>query len=141
MVSGVALFEAYGLTAEKAARNLRDALARGEGELIVAEGGTGPLGFSWFIPGGAFARSGYLRLMVVAKEARRLGVGRALMAELERRHLDPGGIVVLTNGENRGGRAFYEALGYGKVGEIPDYVSPGLDEWIYFKPPHGDSVQ
>ncbi len=92
-------------------------------------------GFAWFVRRGAFDRSGYLRLIAVDDRFLGRGAGQLLMAELERRHLARGGIVLLAAATNVGAHRFYERLGYRHVGELPDYVKPGLHERIYYKPP------
>lgn len=65
----------------------------------------------------------------VLPEARRGGIARALIAEVERR-LTAGGARMLlidtsTEPAMEGARALYEALGYERVGLIPDYWAPG----------------
>ncbi len=92
-------------------------------------------GFAWFLKKGAFGRSGYLRLIVVDPDSKTRGAGRALLEHLEAAFLRPNGIFLLATDVNREAHAFYEKLGYRKVGEIPDYVSAGLHEWIYYRSP------
>jgi ribosomal protein S18 acetylase RimI-like enzyme len=55
------------------------------------------------------------------------------MAELELRFLSPNGLFLLCTHTNLGARRFYEGLGYAQLGEVPDYLTPGLQEVIYFK--------
>ncbi|MBC7386515.1 MAG: GNAT family N-acetyltransferase, partial [Cryobacterium sp.] len=88
---------------------------------------------------GGFGRSAYLRLIVVAPGAYSSGVGSALMAELERRHclsdrLKGPGLFLLCTHTNTGAQNFYAKLGYARVGEIPSYLRPALNEVIYWKP-------
>jgi ribosomal protein S18 acetylase RimI-like enzyme len=138
IVGRLELFRPYQLTADGARRLLATALGEGRAELLVVEepGSDPPVvaGFVWFVPRGAFDRSGYLRLIAVDDRFRGRGVGKLLLAELERRHLQRGGIVLLAAATNTEAHRFYERLGYGQIGELPDYVKPGLDERIYYKP-------
>jgi ribosomal protein S18 acetylase RimI-like enzyme len=92
-----------------------------------------PVGFAHFLLKGGFGRSGYLKLLSVDERVRSQGVGRALMAELELRFLSPNGLFLLCTHTNLGARRFYEALGYQQIGAVPDYLTPGLQEVIYFK--------
>jgi ribosomal protein S18 acetylase RimI-like enzyme len=137
IVGGLELFRRYELTADRARRLLAVALEEGRAELLVLEAPGDPpvvAGFVWFVPRGAFDRSGYLRLIAVDDRFQGRGVGKQLLAELERRHLQRGGIVLLASATNSEAHRFYERLGYRHVGELPDYVKPGLHERIYYKP-------
>ena len=133
IVSATELFRAYGYSGESARKHLEAAMTGSDDDLVVAREGAETVGFAWFVKKGAFARSGYLRLIAVDPARLKSGAGRALMTELERRHLSPDGLVLLVTSTNRGARAFYEKLGYRQVGELPDYVKPGLNETIYFR--------
>ena len=143
IVGGLELFVPYGFDAGSARRLLSAALTDARAELLVVEaspiaaapGEPAVAGFAWFVTRGAFDRSGYLRLIAVGDRFHGRGAGRLLMAELERRHLAQGGIVLLAAAANPGAQRFYERLGYRHVGELPDYVKPGLHERIYYKPP------
>jgi len=97
------------------------------------------VGFAWFAKRGAFARSGYLRLIAVDPASRAAGIGRALMYYLENAYLRPNGILLLATDTNLEAHSFYQKLGYRKIGEIPDYVAPGLHEFIFHKPPPPNS--
>jgi ribosomal protein S18 acetylase RimI-like enzyme len=135
LVGRLPLFEQYGFAPAAAHRLLEAALANERAVVLCAEQGPVLCGFAWFVRRGGFDRSGYLRLIAVDSDQQGKGAGRALVGELERRHLGEGGILVLTEAGNHSARRFYERLGYRAVGEIPDYVKPGLTERIYFKPP------
>jgi ribosomal protein S18 acetylase RimI-like enzyme len=124
----------YGVTEASARRQLEAALSSGRAELLVAEREGSVIGYAWFIPRGAFDRSGYLRLLAVASPYHGQGIGAALLAELEDKHLAAGGIVLLASTFNTRAHRFYERMGYRQVGLIPAYVGPGLDERVYFKP-------
>ncbi|MDR7513025.1 MAG: GNAT family N-acetyltransferase, partial [Armatimonadota bacterium] len=99
-----------------------------------ARAGRRVLGFVWFCRTGTFARSGYIRWIAVAPDARGAGVGRRLVAHAERRILAAGPNVFLLVSEfNTAARAFYRRLGYREVGRIPDYVVPGVAERLLRK--------
>lgn len=139
-MDGSPLLQRYGYPGERAMAQL-DAARGDAGQLVlVAEGAAqgesaGPLlGFAWLILRGGFGRSAYLRLILVDPRAAGHGVGGVLLDQLEQRHLAPAGLILLCSTDNSAARSFYERAGYRLVGELPDYVGPGLDESIYFKP-------
>lgn len=139
IVGQLDLFEHYNFGPQACARLLTAELTRGVACLLVALGkGDQTAGFAWFVPRGGLDRSGYLRLIAVDPAWAGHGVGKALLNELERRFLNPTGILLLASEINPGAHRFYEAMGYGQVGTIPDYVRPGLDERIYYKAPAQD---
>ena len=133
VVEGVPFFAAYGLTAQRLRQELVGALARGEGLLVAVRSGT-VAGFAWYLPRGTFYHSAYLRLLAVAKEVARAGIGGRLMDEVETRAF--GGardLFLLVNVENTGAQRFYERRGYVRVGQLADFAVPGLHEYIYRK--------
>jgi ribosomal protein S18 acetylase RimI-like enzyme len=134
IVGRLELFQTYMYKPEAARRQLLAALEEGHADLLVAEAQGEVAGFAWFVPRGAFDRSGYLRLIAVDDRSAGKGAGRLLMQTLEGKHLSRGGIVLLAAADNPGAHRFYERLGYKHVGVLPDYVAPGLHERIYFKP-------
>ena len=129
----VPLFAEHGITAAGVGRQLRTALTDAGVSLLVAERGGVPVGFAHFLLQGGFGRSGYLKLLSVDGAVRSQGVGRALMAALEEAYGRPNGLFLLCTHTNADARRFYEGLGYAQVGEVPDYLTPGLREVIYFK--------
>jgi GNAT superfamily N-acetyltransferase len=83
---------------------------------LIAELGGRPVGYALFYPAydtDHAARGLYLQDLYVVAEARRQGAGRALMAAVARACQADGGGYVFWNAlpKNRGGRAFYRALG------------------------------
>jgi ribosomal protein S18 acetylase RimI-like enzyme len=92
------------------------------------------VGFVWFREEGTFHHSGYVRWIGVAPHAQRAGVGRLLMAYAEEQILRCGpNVFLLVSDFNRRAQAFYRRQGYAKVGAIPDYVVPGITEYLYRK--------
>ena len=124
----------YEITAERLARLLGDALARGEPVVVAALGDAAPLGFAWFQTRGTFAAGGYLRLIAVAPGDVSRGVGAALLDAVERavavesRHL-----FLLVSHWNEGASRFYARRGYAEVGRLPAFVRADTDEIICCK--------
>ncbi|HLE00502.1 MAG TPA: N-acetyltransferase [Bdellovibrionota bacterium] len=131
------LFRKYDFGADAATVLLRQALADPGSDLLVIRKQSGhsgpPQGFAWFIRRGAFQRSGYLRLIAISPDSRGAGAGKTLMTAIESKYLSDKGIFLLVTEENTAARRFYESLGYGFIGTIPDFVKRGLNECIYFK--------
>lgn len=127
------LWQRYGVTRESARRTFAAGLARGVA-LFVAEDDGGPGGFLWLEPVGAFARSGYIRLIGVGPDRQGQGLGQALMAHAES-VLFPlaDDIFLLVSDFNTAAQRFYQRLGYVQVGALTDYVLPGVAELIYRK--------
>jgi ribosomal protein S18 acetylase RimI-like enzyme len=134
MVGSLPFFADYGHDRGKIEGFFQEALSTGRAELLLATRAGEPVGVAWFVSRGGFDRSGYLRLLAVAENSQRRGVGTRLMQALEEKYLSPGGIMLLVTETNRTARAFYERLGYRTVGSIPNYVRPERTEAIYFKP-------
>lgn len=134
MTAQVPLLRTYGWTAAKARKILGGAIRDKGHDLIVALENDRPVGLAWVVGQGGFARSAYLRLMVVDAAFKRRGIGRRLMKVMEARHFRKNGLMLLVTSTNRGARKFYESLGYRRAGFLKDYVKRGLTEAIYFKP-------
>ena len=143
IVAGDPLWQRYHITLAQARRAIRRTLtamrrrgraARDAGEFAVAHSGGQVTGFVWFRLDGTFHHSGYVRWIAVASETQGLGVGRRLMEYAERRIFKVGPNVFLTVSDfNEGAQAFYEKLGYTRLGPIPDYIVPGITEVLYRK--------
>jgi ribosomal protein S18 acetylase RimI-like enzyme len=137
IVDSAPLFQRYSYTGEMARAQLAAALSDPRSHLLVHRGGGGDPGringFAWYVERGAFDHSGYLRLIAVAEDARRRGIGAALVELIETQYVGRGGLVLLVSRGNVEAQRFYERLGYQRVGELPSYVADGLDELIYFK--------
>jgi [ribosomal protein S18]-alanine N-acetyltransferase len=133
LASGHALFARYGLDAPGLGRSLSAALTGGDG-LLVAVDERGPLAFAWWVPAGAFARSPYLRLLVVAPEATGGGIGGALLDAVETRAAPMGhDLFLLVTHDNAAAQRFYGRRGYAEVGRLPDYVVTGITEIVLRK--------
>lgn len=127
------LMRRYGRSAAQLEATLSAALARGEGLLLLEEGGA-PAGLAWFLPSGTLALGGYLRLLAVLEPFQGRGVGAALLAAYEVEVAKVSGhAFLLTSGSNAGAQRFYERYGYRRVGLLPSLVLPGEDEVLYWK--------
>lgn len=131
------LWQNYGLTAERA----RDVLERGLADnhiLLVADAGDGiPLGIAYTLPRGTFAFSPYLRWLAVKQGLNGSGIGLALLQATEREAVKyRSDLFLLAADFNTAAHRFYERNGYSRVGEIPEYVVPGVTEYIYWKRLH-----
>ena len=117
------------MTREKAGgywRGVAQSAARGERKVLVAEGADGTLcGTVQLVldqPENQPHR-GDLAKMLVARRARRQGVGEALLAAAERTALDCGKtLLVLDTVTGADGFRLYTRCGWQRVGEIPNYA-------------------
>jgi len=114
---------------------LREALYRGDPLLrAISYGSNCPCGLAWIVPKGAFNRSPYLRLLVVHPKFTSIGVGTSLMLQVESQvKIDYKDLFILVSDFNVDAQSFYQQMGYLKVGEIADYVVPGVSELIFRK--------
>ncbi|MDI6772620.1 MAG: N-acetyltransferase [bacterium] len=143
IVAGERLWQCYGQTLPRARGAIRRALAsKGRGGAAAPDAGVlavaceagRVVGFIWFHRAGTFHHSGYVRWVGVAPEARGQGVGRALMRYAEERIFKAGpNVFLLVADFNVTAQAFYEDLGYTRVGTIPDYIVRGVTELLYRK--------
>ncbi len=143
IVAGDPLWQRYGVTLTRARQEIRGALvaaARGgraahtAGEFVVAERGHEVEGFIWFRLDGTFHHSGYVRWVGVSPQAQGRGIGRRLMRYAEDRMFSDGpNVFLMVSDFNKRAQTFYEKLGYTRVGMIPDYVVPGVTEYLYRK--------
>jgi ribosomal-protein-alanine N-acetyltransferase len=80
--------------------------------------------------------AGHVITLDVAASARRQGLGRQLMVELERRFRAAGveRMLLETAVTNTIAIGFYERLGYRKVGRLLGYYGPGRHAWRMEKP-------
>ncbi len=134
LMAGSEPWTRYGVDLDAARALWRGALETGAA-VDVARRGETTCGFAWYIPRGGFGLSGYLKLLGVQRDARGQGVGAALLAHVEGRARDDGQaeLILLVSDFNLPAQRFYVAHGYRRVGAIPDYVCPGIEELIYIK--------
>jgi ribosomal protein S18 acetylase RimI-like enzyme len=84
----------------------------------------------------AFLGQPYLKLLAVAPEHGRRGVGRALLAWLETevfQHRRAANLFLCVSDFNQPARQFYQALGYREVGVLASYLRTGKDEVLLRK--------
>lgn len=117
---------------------LERSLARAarNGELYIAyDEANRPLGAMKVVMRGFCGLYPYLGLIGVHADSRGLGVGKFLMAQLERMALESGArrVSLMVSDFNIGGQRFYERLGYWKLGEIPDASKEGITEFVMIK--------
>ncbi len=131
IMSSTELWQRYGVDFESARKRFKQAL-RGKAHMFVAEIEGKVAGFLWYVPRGAFDRSGYIELIGIKNTYRGRGIGKALMEFVEK-EFNPDDIFLLVSDFNKEAQKFYEKLGFVKIGEIKDYVVKGITEFIYHK--------
>lgn len=136
------LWRQYHVTPE-AARALFLRALGGELRSQVAEESGRVVGVVVYTLRGTFDHSGYVRAVGVAEDVQGRGVGGRLMDAAEEEIFQAGpNVFLLVTSTNTGAQRFYERRGYRRVGEIPDYVRPGITEVLYRKtrgPIHPDA--
>jgi GNAT superfamily N-acetyltransferase len=140
MRAGMALGAAPGAHSAAHERSHREALAEPARTVVVAEIDGEVVGMAHVVPSGAAnaPHRAEVQRVAVAESARGAGVGRRLMEAVEVAALEQGlTLLWLTTHEQSGACAFYEAIGYTRLGVMPDYslrpdgtVSPAA---FYFK--------
>jgi GNAT superfamily N-acetyltransferase len=140
MRAGMALGAAPGADSPAHERSHREALAEPARTVVVAEIDGEVVGMAHVVPSGAAnaPHRAEVQRVAVAETARGAGVGRRLMEAVEVAAIEQGlTLLWLTTHERSGACAFYEAIGYTKLGVMPDYslrpdgtVSPAA---FYFK--------
>ncbi|HEY7141130.1 MAG TPA: GNAT family N-acetyltransferase [Methylomirabilota bacterium] len=134
------LLTRYGTTRRGALGVLARGRAAGD-RLLVAVARDGTLaGMVWVLPSRILTGAAYLRLLLVAENRQRAGIGARLLAAAEtatRRVANH--LVLLATTDNAGARRFYARHGYRHVGDLPGVARAGLDEALYWKTlrPHG----
>ena len=136
----MALGAAPGADSATLERSHHEALAEAGRIVLVAELDAEVVGMAHLAPAGAAnaPQRAEVQRVAVAETARGAGVGRRLMAAVEAAALQQGlTLLWLTTHEHSDACAFYEAVGYTKLGVMPDYslrpdgtVSPAA---FYFK--------
>lgn len=115
-------------------------LASGEASgyfFVFLESDDALLGYTCFGPVPATEDSWDLYWIAVDPSAARRGVGRELMAATEARIIERGGGRLWLDTAGRAQYApthkFYEAVGFERVAELPDYYAPGDAKVVYGK--------
>jgi ribosomal protein S18 acetylase RimI-like enzyme len=133
LMAGLPLWRRYGTTLHDA-RALFTLAAAGGAQVRVAEDGGRVAGFVFYHLRGTFEHSGYVRALGVHTDAQGRGVGSLLMDAAEEEILARGpNVFLLVSADNAAARRFYERRGYREIGELADYVAPGLTEVLYRK--------
>lgn len=127
----VPLWQRYGVTAGPMTAKIQAGRAAGH-LLLVADSGGAPVGLAWVIPDGMFGRSPYLRTIGVHPDYLGHGIGSALLLAVQDR-VRPALLFLLTSDFNTDAQRLYERHGFTRVGTVPDYVVPGVDELLYLK--------
>jgi acetyltransferase len=120
----MALGAAPGTEPELLEQSHREALSEPRRVVLVAELDGEIVGMAHIAPSGAAnaPHRGEVQRVAVAERARGSGVGRELMAAVEQAALDHGlTLLWLTTHDLSDACAFYEAVGYIKLGVMPDY--------------------
>jgi ribosomal protein S18 acetylase RimI-like enzyme len=133
LVEGHGIFKPYQLSSEQLATDLADAILKGD-QLFGAKIGGQVAGFIWFLEQGTFYHSGYIRLIVVSSLFAGGGVGTKLMDAAEAKvFAKTSNLFLLVSVDNLHAQSFYEKRSYMRVGELHDFVGPGLHEFVYRK--------
>lgn len=115
-------------------RQFRHHLCNERAAVLVARDGSRMLGNA-IVLFRRTSRIARLYSLVIAPEARGLGVGRALLASAERRarRRGCGAMRLEVRVDNPAAIALYESAGYVRFGRRPDYYQDGTHAWRYEK--------
>lgn len=127
------LWQRYDVTYESALARFQNGYAE-HATIFIAHESEKVCGFCWVAEKGAFNRSAYIMLIGVDPAKQSRGIGKILLEETEKFLASKSADVFLTVSDfNIGAQKFYSGMGYKVVGEIPDYVKPGITEIIMRK--------
>ncbi|HOG22506.1 MAG TPA: GNAT family N-acetyltransferase [Flexilinea sp.] len=133
IMAGNSLWQHYDVTYESALARFQNGYAE-QATIFIAHEGEEVCGFCWVAEKGAFNRSAYIMLIGVDPLRQSRGIGKILLEETEKYLATKSVDVFLTVSDfNIGAQKFYSGMGYKTVGEIPDYVKPGITEIIMRK--------
>lgn len=133
LMAASTLLRRYRVNQSAALSSLTNASTSGDVLLVCREQSV--IGLAWL----SFARrvlggAAYLRLLLVADEARGTGTGSRLLAAAETTATEAANhLYLLATTDNTTARRFYERHGYRHVGDLPGLVWPDLDEALYHK--------
>lgn len=120
------------ITLRRSYDEIRARLSRSDREVYAAFSGDTLLGFVAIVMTGAFV--GYVQTIAVRADVRGGGIGSALLAFAEERiWRESPNVFICVSSFNPRARALYERLGYGVVGELPDYIVRGHSEILLRK--------
>ncbi len=125
-------FQSRQKTVQDVGAEIRATCANGHGVLVVEEAGTvlGFASYKQFRAASGYARTAEHSIMLAA-DARGRGVGRMLMNSLEDHARGAGmhSMIACVSGENPGGVAFHDRLGYAQVAVLPQ-VGWKFGRWL-----------
>ena len=130
----VALWQRYGLPADRTAENFKKGFERGD-LLWVADSEGIVCGFAWCLLDGMFGFCPYLKLLGVHPDYRDRNIGRQLLTHIEELAAGAGhhDLFLLVSDFNEAGQRFYQRQGYRQIGTVPHLVLPDVTEFIFWK--------
>jgi len=104
-------------------------------EIFVALDESGHcLGFIWIALSGAFSKFPYVHLIAVKAPYRGRGVGSSLLSFFEQVGFQNANrLFLMVSDFNPRAKHLYESRGYKEVGLIPEFLRPGISEYIMMK--------
>ena len=118
-------------------RAINRAIERGEYGLVAEDIQQSRHALTGFVmmSDGTFGEYGYIRLIGTRHQSTGQGIGGRLLEEAEELFVTRGveRVFLLCTESNTGARSFYERHGYSRVGQLPDWLRPGVSELIYMK--------
>ena len=124
------VFQRYGLDRASAAELLRSA----HGRVFVARVDGEVAGVAIYWSDGTMPVPAYLRILAVAEGRRGLGIGTALLRQVEADAFRHGpNSFLCCESTNADARRFYEREGYVEVGPLPNFIVEGMTEVLYRK--------
>lgn len=126
------LSDAYFQTEESRVNAVKEAID--SGNTYAAFYGDECVGFVYFIEQGAFHACHYIHLITVREDYRGKGIGKKLLAFVEKTLFETRDKIFLVVGDyNPEGRRFYEKTGYICIGTVPNLYRDGISEHIMMK--------
>ncbi len=141
LAASSSLKDVYGFTEEGWLEKLSGAPKDENNLLFVAWVGDRIAGFAWVHVRGAFLVAPYLRFIAVDPLFQGFGIGKCLLDEFETKTKQLGrSYFLLVSDFNTGAQHFYEKQGYRRIGELKDFVVPGVQEIIMVKPNRAEKI-
>ena len=134
-VTALDFFARYAPSETKLARELERALKRSDLVLVAEQKKPKTvIAVVWCQAGGAFGRSGFLRMLAVSSEQQHKGVGSLLLKEAEAFTENVSyDLFFLVPDFAKDVQAMAEAKGYQQTGGVPDYTLQDVTDLIYRK--------